>query len=77
MSNKLNSAVRHIGNRLITLLIIVLFCTSLWQLAAAGWIQGKAIVALMRKLAKGLWHQGRGEPFVIDKLFAAPPMGAC
>ena len=45
MPNKLNSAVRHIGSRLLTLLIIVLFCTSLWQLAAAGWIQGKAIVA--------------------------------
>ena len=45
MSNKLNSAVRHIGSRLLTLLIIVLFCTSLWQLAAAGWIQGKAIIA--------------------------------
>ena len=42
-----------------------------------GHLKGKAIVALMRKLAKGLWHQGRGEPFVIDKLFAAPPMGAC
>ena len=42
-----------------------------------GAIKGKAIVALMRKLAKGLWHQGRGEPFVIDKLFEAPPMGAC
>jgi len=45
MSKKLNGAGRHIGSRLLTLIIIVLFCTSLWQLAAAGWIQGKAIVA--------------------------------
>ena len=42
-----------------------------------GAIKGKAVVELMRKLAKGLWHQGRGERFVIDKLFAPPPMGAC
>lgn len=42
-----------------------------------GAIKGKVIVELMRKLAKGLWHQGRGELFVIDKLFAPPPMRAC
>ena len=29
----------------------------------------KAVVALMRKLARGLWHVGRGEPFDASKLF--------
>ena len=37
--------VQTIIRRMTTLLIILLFCTSLWQLMAAGWIQGKAIVA--------------------------------
>ena len=57
MSKMLNSAVSRIGSRLLTLLIIVLFCTSLWQLAAAGWIQGKAIVA--QKLLDYSWQKTR------------------
>jgi len=55
MPKKLNSAGRHIGSRLLTLIIIVLFCTSLWQLAAAGWIQGKAIVA--QQLLEHSWQK--------------------
>lgn len=34
-----------------------------------GGLKGKAIVAVMRKLAKALWHVGRGEPFDSSKLF--------
>ena len=55
MPKILNRAGRHIGSRLLTLIIIVLFCTSLWQLAAAGWIQGKAIVA--QQLLDYSWHK--------------------
>ena len=55
MSKSLNSAVSRIGSRLLTLLIIVLLCTSLWQLAAAGWIQGKAIVA--QQLLDHAWQK--------------------
>lgn len=35
--------------------IALLFATSLWQLAAAGWIQGKAIIA--QQLLKHAWQQ--------------------
>ena len=38
-----------------------------------GACKGKLIVELMRRLAKGLWHQGQGEVFAVDKLFAPPP----
>jgi len=55
MSRKLNSTASRIGSHLLTLLIIVLFCTSLWQLAAASWIQGKAIVA--QQLLDYSWQQ--------------------
>lgn len=55
MSRKLISAACRIGSHLLTLIIIVLFCTSLWQLAAAGWIQGKAIVA--QHLLDHSWQQ--------------------
>lgn len=41
-----------------------------------GAIKGKVIVELMRKLAKGLWHQGQGEPFSVERLFAPAPMRA-
>ena len=41
-----------------------------------GAIKGKVIVELMRKLAKGLWHLGQGEPFSVARLFAPPPMRA-
>jgi transposase len=38
-----------------------------------GACKGKLIVELMRRLAKGLWHQGQGQVFAVDKLFAPPP----
>jgi transposase len=38
-----------------------------------GACKGKLIVELMRRLAKGLWHQAQGEVFAVDKLFAPPP----
>ena len=42
-----------------------------------GACKGKLVVEPMRRLAKGLWHQGRGEDFAVDKLFAPqPPCGA-
>lgn len=37
----------------------MLFCTSLWQLASAGWIQGKAIIA--QQLLKHAWHETLGD----------------
>lgn len=55
MSRNLISAACRISSHLLTLIIIVLFCTSLWQLAAAGWIQGKAIVA--QHLLDHSWQQ--------------------
>jgi transposase len=36
-----------------------------------GGLKGKAITALMRKLAKALWHVGRGARFDVHKLFGA------
>jgi len=47
-----------------------------WYLAKVardGGRTGKAITALMRKLAKALWHVGHGVAFDEAKLFAAPP----
>lgn len=43
-----------------------------------GGLKGKAIIALMRKLTKALWHVARGEHFDAAKLFhrAAPAMAA-
>ena len=38
-----------------------------------GACKGKLIVELMRRLAKGLWHQAQGQAFAVDKLFTAPP----
>lgn len=37
--------------------------------ARPGAIKGKQVVELMRKLAKGLWHQAHGQRFSTDKLF--------
>ena len=46
-----------------TLTIALLFCTSLWQLAAANWIQGKAIIA--QHLLNSSWdktlHQAKAK----------------
>jgi len=38
-----------------TIIIVVLFSFSLWQLATAGWIQGKAIIA--QQLLNHSWNQ--------------------
>jgi sortase A len=46
-----------------TVIIVVLFSIGLWQLASAGWIQGKAIIA--QQLLKHAWHKTRldaGQP---------------
>jgi sortase A len=40
-----------------TVIIVVLFSIGLWQLASAGWIQGKAIIA--QQLLKHAWHKTR------------------
>ena len=40
---------------LITIIIVILFSTSLWQLASAGWIQGKAIIA--QQLLNHSWNK--------------------
>lgn len=42
-------------SKLIKIIIIILFSTSLWQLASAGWIQGKAIIA--QQLLNYSWNQ--------------------
>ncbi len=47
--------IRQHARKLLTLTIILLFGTSLWQLASAGWIQGKAIVA--QQLLDYSWQQ--------------------
>lgn len=39
------------------------------KVARDGGVKGKAITALMRKLAKALWHVGRGAAFDEDQLF--------
>ena len=41
--------------KLIAIIIVILFSTSLWQLAAASWIQGKAIVA--QQLLNHSWNK--------------------
>lgn len=43
------------ATRLIALLIILLLATSLWQLASAGWIQARAVVA--QQLLQHAWQQ--------------------
>jgi transposase len=40
-----------------------------------GGLKGKAVTALMRKLALALWHVARGEPFDSRKLFDARALG--
>lgn len=45
------------------------------KVARDGGLKGKAIVALMRKLAMALWHVARGEVFDSGKLFNARALG--
>jgi len=46
------------------------------QTARPGTLKGKTVVALMRKLAKALWHVGRGGTFDPKRLFAQEPLAA-
>jgi len=41
----MNTTFKKHSRKLIAIIIIILFATSLYQLAAASWIQGKAIIA--------------------------------
>ena len=41
--------------KLIAIIIVILFSTSLWQLATASWIQGKAIIA--QQLLNHSWNK--------------------
>ncbi len=43
------------ARKISTIIIVMLFASSLWQLAAAGWIQGKALVA--QQLLHYSWQQ--------------------
>ncbi|MBE9560304.1 MAG: class GN sortase [Proteobacteria bacterium] len=43
------------ARNLTTIIIVILFSTSLWQLASAGWIQGKAIIA--QRLLNHSWDK--------------------
>ncbi len=45
--------------KLTTIIIILLFATSLWQLATAGWIRGKALVA--QQLLNHSWNKAINE----------------
>lgn len=47
-----------------TIIIAILFSISLWQLATAGWIQGKAIVA--QQLLNSSWNRTLIKPGKVD-----------
>jgi len=51
--NVIDLLKRH-ARKMLSLVIVLLFSISLWQLAAAGWIQGKAIIA--QQLLKQSWQ---------------------
>jgi sortase A len=53
----MNTFIHKHTRKLTTLIIVFLFSTCLWQLASAGWIQGKAIVA--QQLLNHSWHKTR------------------
>jgi transposase len=46
------------------------------KVARPGALKGKTVVELMRKLARALWHVGRGATFEAKRLFAAEPLAA-
>ena len=58
-----NYLYKH-ARKITTLIIVILFTTSLWQLATAGWIQGKAIVA--QHLLNHAWDKTVKESAVIS-----------
>ncbi|NOQ90125.1 MAG: class GN sortase [Gammaproteobacteria bacterium] len=52
--------LKRYARSLSTVVIVILFSTSLWQLATAGWIQGKALIAqqlLMHSWERTLKHE--------------------
>ncbi len=51
----MNTSLKKHTRNLTTIIIISLFATSLWQLASAGWIQGKAIIA--QQLLNHSWNK--------------------
>ncbi|RKZ65873.1 MAG: class GN sortase [Gammaproteobacteria bacterium] len=51
----MSTLFRKHTRKLTTIIIISLFATSLWQLASAGWIQGKAIIA--QQLLNHSWNK--------------------
>ncbi|MDT8283422.1 MAG: class GN sortase [Gammaproteobacteria bacterium] len=53
------------------LMIGILLSTCLWQLATAGWIQGKAIIA--QQLLDHSWNQMRIDPALQDKPWLNKP----
>lgn len=53
--NVMKTYLKKYARNLSTVIIVILFSTSLWQLASAGWIQGKAIIA--QQLLYHAWKQ--------------------
>jgi transposase len=43
------------------------------RIARPGALRGKSVIAVMRKLAAGLWHVARGQDFAASKLFNCQP----
>jgi len=55
------------ARKISSLIIVLLFSTSLWQLAAAGWIQSKAIIA--QQLLNHSWHKTLNNKTIKSKPF--------
>ena len=49
--------LRYVPRVTATVLIALLLATSLWQLASAGWIQARSVIA--QQLLQQAWQQGR------------------
>jgi transposase len=46
------------------------------RIARPGALRGKSVIAVMRKLAAGLWHVARGQDFAASKLFNCQPQAS-
>ena len=55
----MHKAYHLYARRLSTIIIVALFALCLWQLSAAGWIQGKAIIA--QQLLNSSWEKTRSD----------------
>jgi sortase A len=51
----MHKSLAKLTRTLIAIIIVLLFATSLWQLATAGWIQGKAVIA--QQLLNHSWNK--------------------